>query len=126
MPLIDENVRSVGREVRELARLHRELAQAELQEGLRRSAVGFFLFGIGVAIGGLALAAAGFALFFLLSRWLPAGAAAALVATTFAALAAVAYLIAFQVLRGSGSLLLPRTRALLWELLRWQDKPKDS
>jgi len=28
VPLIDENVRSVGREVRELARLHRELAQA--------------------------------------------------------------------------------------------------
>jgi hypothetical protein len=126
VPLIDDNVRNVGREVRKLARLHGELAQTELQAGLRRSAIGFFLFGIGVTIGGLALAAVGIALYLLLTRWMSAAAAAGLVGAAFVALAAVAYFIAFQLLRGSRSLLLPRTRALLLELLRWQEGPKDS
>ncbi len=126
MPVIDDNVRNVGREIRELARLHRELAQAELQDGLRRTAIGFYLFGIGITTGGLALAAGGIALFLLFARWMPPAAAAALVGVVLVALAVAAYLVAFWLLRGSRSLLLPRTRALLWELLRWQDEPRDS
>lgn len=126
MPLIDEKVQTVGREVRELARLHRELARAELREGIGQVVIACFLFGLGVLVAGLALLAAGVALFYLLDAYVPRALAAALVALLYGAAALGAYLIAFRRLEGSRSLSLPRTRAMLKELLRWPDDPKDS
>lgn len=126
MPLIDDHVRAVGREVRELARLHGELARTELWEGARRLVIAMFLFGIGVAIGALSLAAFGMAAFFLLSRVVETPGAAALVAVSFFALMMGLWLCAWRVLRGSNALSLPRTRQMLWELLQWRDKPNDS
>jgi uncharacterized membrane protein YqjE len=126
VPLIDEKVQTVGREIRELARLHQELARAELREGIGRIVIACFLFGIGVFIGGLALLAAGVAVFYLLDVYVPPALAAALVALMYGALALGAYLVAFRFLEGSRSLSLPRTRAMLKELLQWPEDPKDS
>jgi uncharacterized membrane protein YqjE len=126
VPLIDEKVQTVGEEIRELARLHQELARAELREGVRRIGVACFLFGIGIFVGGLSLLAAGVAIFSLFDRFMARGLAAAVVAVLYGASALAAYFIAFHRLEGTRSLLLPRTRALLKELLQWRDDPKSS
>jgi hypothetical protein len=126
VPLIDEHVRAVGREVRELARLHGALARTELSEGMRHLVIAIFLFAVGVAIGALALAALGMAVFFLLQRFVDTPGAAALVAASFFGLMMLLWLIAWRMLRGSGALGMPRTRQMIWELLQWRDKPNDS
>jgi hypothetical protein len=126
VPVLDEHVRAVGREVRELARLHGELARTEMLEGGLRVAVGIFLFAVGVTIGGLALAAVGFALYLLLARTLTTPGAAAIVALCFFALTILMWLLAWHILRGSRGLTLPRTRQMLWELLQWRDDRTNS
>jgi hypothetical protein len=126
VPLIDEHVRDVGREVRELARLHGELAQTELYDGLKRLAIAIFLLGVAVATGGLGIAAASLALYFVFTARVSPPAAAGLVGAALVGLAFLACFVAWRVLKGSQALFLPRTRAMVWELLQWRDDPKDS
>lgn len=126
MPLIDEHVRTVGREVRELARLHAELAQVEVHAGSRRLLTGLFLLGFGVAMGALVLVAFGTALFEWMRTLVAPPAAAAIVGCVFVAVMLGAWWAGWRLLRGARGLLLPRTRAMLWEMLGWPDELTNS
>jgi hypothetical protein len=126
VPIIDEHVRAVGREVRQLARLHGALARTEASQGLRRFVIAVFLFAVGVAIGALGLAAFGMAAFFMLAKLVDSPGAAALVALCFFVLMMVLWFAAWRLLRAAYALTLPRTRQMIWELLKWQEEPTDS
>jgi uncharacterized membrane protein YqjE len=126
VPLIDDHVRAVGREVRELARLHGELARVEARDGLRRLLTALFLLGFGVMMGTLVIVALGLALFAWVRSLVASPAAAALVALVFAAITVTVWLVAWRLMRGSRDLLLPRTRAMLWEMVRCRDEPTNS
>ena|SRR2546422_2641580 len=126
-PLIDEHVRAVGEEVRELARLHGELARTELREGSSRFVRGIFLFSFGILTGALVLVAAGVGLFFVLDGTLSHAGAAAAVAGIYLGVSGLAMWLGWRWIGGVTSVMLPRTRAMLWELLTWrEDKPTDS
>ena len=124
--LLDENVQAVGEDVRQLARMHVELARTEVREGATRFVRGMFLFGFGVASGGLVLVAAGIALFSLLGGLMAPAAAVATVGIIYLAVSVAALWIGWRWIRGIASLLLPRTRALLWELITCRDKRSAS
>jgi len=126
VPLVDEHVREVGREVREFAALHLQLAGAEARAGSVRLLSSLFLLGFGVAMGTLVLLAAGVALFLALRRAMPEEAAAALVALGYLLIVAGAWWAGWRLMKGASALLLPQTRALLWELITCRDEPKNS
>ena len=126
MPIVDEHVRSVGRDVRELARLHGELARVEVQSGSRRLLTALFLLGFGVMMGTLFVVALGAALFVWMRTVVTAPAAALIVALAFARVMLIAWTVAWRLIRSADGLLLPRTRTMLWELLRWRDEPTSS
>ena len=126
MQLIDDHVRAVGREVRELARLHGELVHVELRGGARRLIAAVLLVGFGIMMAGLVVVAFGFALFAWLSSLLTTPSAALIVALGFAATMMLSWWMSWRLLRGAKSLLLPQTRTMLWELLRWRDVPTNS
>jgi hypothetical protein len=119
-------LRAVERDVRELLRLHGELARLEARAGLLRLVIGCFLLGVGAFVGGFVLLAAGFALYLSLVRVLPPAGAATMVALAFALASLGAWYLAWRLLQGTGSLLLPRTRAMLGELVTWKEKPTKS
>jgi len=125
-PLIDDRVQAIGNEVRELARLHGELARTELRHGWMRLIGGLFLLGFGVAAGLLVLVIAGVACILFLAPRLGTAGAAATVALVDALVAGISLWLGVRTLRGATSLLLPRTRTLLWELLTWRDPPTKS
>lgn len=125
-PLIDDRVQAIGSEVRELARLHGELARTELRHGWMRLVAGFFLLGFGVAAGLLVIVIASVACILFLSPRLGTAGAAAMVAVVDALVAGIALWFGVRTLRGATSLLMPRTRTLLWELLTWRDPPTNS
>lgn len=126
MPWIDEHVQAVGREVRELARLHAQLAGVEMRDGVRRLVGAVCLLGFAVLMATLVLVAGDVALFSLLQGPLSTPAAAATVALVDLAVAALGAFFGWRLLRGAGSLLLPRTRSMLVELLTCRDTPKNS
>ena len=126
MPLIDEHVREVGRDVRELANLHGELARSEITLGLRRLVIGVFLFAVGVSLVAVALIASATSLYFLFENIVAPPAAAALVALVFLLFTGLLWLAAWRALSGSYALTLPRTRQMIWELLQWRDNPTNS
>ncbi len=126
MPLIDEHVRAVGSEVREYARLHALLARVEATEGSKRLLSSLFLLAFGVTTGSLVLVAAGVALFLWLAGSVPPAGAAAIVAGVYLLIAAAAWWAGWRFMRGAGAILLPRTRAMLWEAITCRDKPTNS
>lgn len=123
---LDEGFQAMGRDVRELAGLHRDLARAEVCDGLASLVRGMFCAGLGLVACSLALIAVGVAAYsWLAPRWTAAVAALA-VAGAYAVVAAVALRAGWKLLAGFGSVLLPRTRALLWEWITCRDEPTDS
>ena len=126
MPLIDEHVRAVGREVRDLARLHGELARVEALVGVRRLVMALCLLAFGVTMAVLVIIAFSIALFAWIRSWLSAPYAAFLVGLAFAVVMAGSWLLSWRLARGAKALLLPRTRAMLWELLQWREAPTTS
>lgn len=125
-PLIDEHARAVGQEVRELARLHAELASAEVHEGTRSFVRGVLLCGFGILVGTLVLVAAGVALFFLWNQVLTPAGAAGMVALIYLVVGAGALWLGVRLVGGLHAVLLPRTRAMLWELLTCRDRAEKS
>jgi uncharacterized membrane protein YqjE len=123
---LEEQIRAIERDVRELVRLHGELARLEARTGLLRLVVGIFMLGVGIFVAGFVLLAAGFASYLSLLRVMPPAAAAAVVAGGFAIASLGAWLVAWRLLQGAGSLFLPRTRAMLQEIVRWKNKPTGS
>jgi hypothetical protein len=121
-----EELRALERDVRELVRLHGELARFEARAGLLRLVIGVFLLGVGGFVGGLVLLAAGFAFYLFLVRFMPPAGAAALVAGAFALVSFGTWFVAWRQLEGTRSLSLPRTRALLQEMLTWPKRPTGS
>lgn len=126
MPLVDEHVREVGREVREFAALHMQLAHEEARSGSTRLVSSLFLMGFGVAMFALVLIAGGVAIFLWLRDVMPPAGAAALVAFGYLLVAIGAWWGAWRLIHGAGALLLPQTRALLWELISCRDEAKNS
>jgi uncharacterized membrane protein YqjE len=126
VPLIDEHVRAVGSEVREYARLHALLARVEARDGSKRLLSSLFLLAFGVTTGGLVLVAAGVALFLWLAGPIAPAGAAAIVAGIYLLIAAGAWWAGWRFMRGAGAILLPRTRAMLWEAITCRDKPTNS
>jgi len=126
VPLVDEHVRDVGREVREFATLHMQLANEEARYGSTRLLSSLFMMGFGVAMFALVLMAGGVATFLFLREVMPPAGAAALVAVGYLLVGAVAWWAAWRLIQGAGSLLLPQTRALLWELISCRDEAKNS
>ena len=126
MPLVDEHVRAVGQGVRDLAKLHVDLACEEVRDGSKRFVRGAILVGFGILLGTLVVVALGVSLFFLLDQWLSTSLAAAAVAVVFLAAGTAALWLGWRSLGGVSSVTLPRTRAMLWELLTCRDKPTDS
>ncbi len=125
-PLIDDRVQAIGSEVRELARLHGELARTELRHGWIRLIGGLFMIGFGVAAGVLVIVIAGVACILFLAPHLGTAGAAATVALADALVAGITLWLGVRTLRGAASLLMPRTRTLLWELITWSDPPTNS
>lgn len=123
---IDDGFQAVGRDVRELAELHRDLARAEVQDGLQSLVRGAFWGGVGLLACNLFLIALGVAAYSWLATHLAPVAAAALVAGAYLVLATTTLWIGWRQLCGLGSVLLPRTRALLWELVTCREKPNNS
>ena len=126
LPLVDDHVREVGREVREFAALHLQLARAEAREGSKRLLSSLFLLAFGVTTFALVLVAAGVALFLWLRRALSPEAAAALVAVAYLFVGAATWWAGWRLMKGATGLLLPQTRALLWELITCRDETKNS
>lgn len=125
-PMIEEHGPAVGEELKEFAKLHIDLAQSEMREGSIHCLGGLVLFGVAAGLGVLALLALTAALYLVLDGPLsPAGAAAA-VAVFFGLLCLIGVRVALKLLSGVGSLFLPRTREMLWELLTWRDDRKSS
>lgn len=125
-PWIDAHVQAVSQEVRELARLHAELARVEMRDGVRRLVGAACLLGFAVLMATLVLVAGDVALFSVLQGPLSAAAAAATVALADLVVAVLGAVLGWRLLRGAGSLLLPRTRSMLVELLTCRDAPKNS
>ena len=123
---LEEQLRAVERDVRELVRLHGDLARFEARSGLLRLLLGMFMMGVGVFVAGFVLLAAGFAFYLSLVRVMPPAGAATVVAAGFALTSLGAWFLAWRLLQGAGSLLLPRTRALLSEMFTWRNKPTGS
>jgi uncharacterized membrane protein YqjE len=123
MPLVDEHVTGVGREVREFARLHLMLAREEATQGSKNFVRSLFLIGFGVSAGGLVLVAAGTALFLWLARVMDPAGAAALVAIVLLAVSSLSLWGGWRWLKSSKSLFLPETRRMLWELVTCPDEP---
>lgn len=121
-----ERFRALERDVRELARLHGELARLEVRTGVLRLVVGVFMLGVGIFVAGFVLLAAGFASYLSLLRFLPPAGSAAVVAGGFALTSLGTWFLAWRLLQGAGSLFLPRTRAMLQELITWRNKPTGS
>lgn len=126
MPIVDEHVRDVGREVREFAALHLQLAREEARGGSKYLVVSIFLLAFGVATFSLVLVAAGVALFLLLARVVAPAAAATLVAAGYFLVGAAAWWAGWRLMQGASALFLPQTRTLLWELITCRDKPTNS
>lgn len=126
MPLIDDHVRAVGREVGELARLHGELARVEIAHGSRRLVIAVFLLAFGVMMGTLVIVALGLALFAWIRTLVTTPAAAASVGLVFAAIMAVAWFVSWRLIRSARSVLLPQTRQMLWEMFQCRDAPTNS
>ena len=125
-PLIDEHVQAVGEEVRELAKLHAELARAEVREGTTDFVRGVLLCAFGVLVLALTLVAAGVALFFLAHRVLTPAGAAGVVTLVYLVVGGIAVRQGIRRVGGLGALLLPRTRAMLWELVTCRDKSDEA
>jgi MFS family permease len=123
---IEEQLRAVERDVRDLVRLHGELARAEASAGLLHLVIGLFMLGVGIFVAGFVMLAGGFALYLLLVRFIPPAGAASTVALVFALVSLAAWFVAWRFLQGAGSLSLPRTRAMISELLTWRQKPNSS
>jgi hypothetical protein len=121
LPLIDEHVRAVGRDVRDLARLHAELARVEVQSGGRRLVTGLFLLWFGVTMGALVLAAFGIAFFAWVRSLVSTPVAATIVGLVFTAVMLGSWYVGWRLLHGAGDLLMPRTRTMLMEMLGWHD-----
>jgi hypothetical protein len=126
LPLIDEHVRAVGRDVRDLARLHAELARVEVQSGSRRLVTGLFLLWFGVMIGALVLAAFGIAFFAWVRSLVSTPVAATIVGLVFTAVMLGSWYVGWRLLRGAGDLLMPRTRMMLMEMLGWHNNEPTS
>jgi uncharacterized membrane protein YqjE len=126
LPLIDEHVRAVGREVRDLARLHAELARVEVQSGSRRLVTGLFLLWFGVMMGALVLAAFGIAFFAWFRTLVSTPVAAAIVGLVFTAVMLGSWFFGWRLLRSSGDLLMPRSRTMLLEMLGWHNEQTSS
>ncbi|MFQ5600475.1 MAG: phage holin family protein [Candidatus Krumholzibacteriia bacterium] len=125
-PLIDERAQAVGEGVRDFAKMHVDLARAEVRDGSTRFVWGMFLAGLGVMLGTLAFLTAGASLFLTLRSVLSAPASAGVVALVFLGLGFVTFRLGQRLMAGIGSLLLPRTRAMLWELVTWRENKSDS
>lgn len=126
MPIVDEHVREVGREVRDFAALHLQLARAEARQGSKHLLSSLFLLAFGVATFSLVLVAAGVALFLLLAGVMPPAAAAALVAAGYLLVGVAAWWAGWRLMQGADALFLPQTRTLLSELITCRDEPMNS
>ena len=119
---IDEEQPDLVNEVQDLARLHVDLARAEVRDGTRRLQRGVVLLLLAVASAGLLGVAATVTLFLWLHTFFEAWVAAALTTAALGLAVVMALTIGRQQLRGTRSLLLPRTRALLGELFTWRNE----
>jgi uncharacterized membrane protein YqjE len=129
-PMIDDERRAVGEELgadlKEFVKLHFDLAQTEMRDGWLRCLGGLVIIGIVAGLGILGVLALTAALYLVLDGPLsPAGAAAA-VAAFFGLLCLIGLRVGLKLLSGVGSVFLPRTREMLWELLTWRDDRKNS
>ncbi len=125
-PQIDEQAQDLGRHVGEIVKLHVDLARAELRAGSARFALGLVALATSVFVASLALVAFALALFFSLRSFLSPILAAAIVGVLLALLSALGFLQGWKWVRGIRSLLLPRTREMVGELLAWRDDKTSS
>ena len=125
-PQIDEQARTLSRNVGEFAKLHVDLARAELRAGSARFAIGFIVLTASVFVASLATVAFAVALFFALRALLSTILAAILVGIVLSGLAALGFYLGWRFLREVRSLSLPRTREMVGELLQWRDDQTNS
>jgi uncharacterized membrane protein YqjE len=125
-PLIDEHVQAVGEEVRELANLHAQLALTEIREGTTSFVRGVILCAFGVLASALVLVAFGMVVFFLANRTLTPAGAATVVMAAYGVIGWATIRFGTRSLERVSSLFLPRTRAMLWELVTCRDKRTKS
>jgi hypothetical protein len=125
-PLLDERAQAVGEDIRDYAKLHVDLARTEVRDGSTRFVWGLILVLCGAATGTLAVIAGCASLYLFLHGLMPPPAAAAVVTLIFTCVAALSFRLAKNRLVGVRSLLLPRTRSMLWEALSWRNGKSDS
>jgi hypothetical protein len=125
-PLLDEHARAVGEDVREYAKLHVDLARTEVRDGSTRFVWGLVVFVWGIGIGTLAIVGVCASLYLFLHTLMPPPAAAGVVTIVFVGVGALAFRLAWKLLGGVRSLLLPLTREMLWEVLPWRNGKHNS
>jgi len=117
---------SLGGEIRDFARMHVDLARSEVRFGSGRVARALVVLIVAAILAVLVLASLGVALYLALTPRFSALTASLLVAATYGILAGICIGLARAWLRDGSSLLLPRTRQMLRELLSWPPNPTGS
>ncbi|HZM16969.1 MAG TPA: phage holin family protein [Candidatus Krumholzibacteria bacterium] len=125
-PQIDEQAQDLGRHVGEIVKLHVDLARAELRAGSARFVLGLVALATSIFVASLAIVAFALALYLLLRSLLSPILAATIVGVLLALVSALGFLQGWKWVRGIGSLLLPRTREMVGELLAWRDDKTSS
>jgi len=125
-PLVDDRSRAVGEDLKDLVKLHVDLARTEVRYGSTRVLCGLVavVAAVGVGVLGFLFGTAG--LYLVLRDAFGAAAAAGLVALLYVAICALALGIGIRLLKGVRSLMLPRTRQMLWELFTWREDKSES
>src|SRR5262245_58495126 len=118
-PQIDEQAQDLSRHVGEIVKLHVDLARAELRAGSARFVLGLVALATSIFVASLAIVAFALSVYLLLRSLLSPILAAAIVGVLLALMSALGFLLGWKWVRGIGSLLLPRTREMVGELLAW-------
>ena len=125
-PQIDEQARTLSQHVGELAKLHVDLARAELRAGSTRFILGLVVLVASVFVASLAAVAFALALYLWLRSLLSPIPAAGIVGLVLALASVLGFRLGWHWLRGVRSVLLPRSREMVGELLAWRDDKKSS
>ena len=125
-PQIDEQAQDLGRHVGEVVKLHVDLARAELRAGSARFVLGLVALATSIFVASLAMVAFALALYLTLRAVLSPIFAAGLVGVLLALMSAIGFMQGWKWVRGIRSLLLPRTREMVGELLAWRDDKTSS
>ena len=125
-PASEERVALTGEEIRDFAKMHVDLARTEVREGSARFVWGLLLLSGSILVGTLALLVGCTALYLALRTVLDPAPAAALTSLVLLVVSALMVRVGFRCLGGLRSLLLPRTRQMIGELVKWQDDKNGS